>query len=212
MNSSLLLPVPPNVEGQAKLILKGAGLGLLKPKFFNIDFQKVAVEQGTYIESSRYGYDKKGGLFGTPIWDTVTLQTPNFTDEKGQEQPSQKMTLDIALIEIRNIRNIVKTPVAGRNGTIKEYMSDGDSEVIIRGSLVSNYANLPPVAELEQLNFITSCPDTLVVYSNLLEYFRIFYLVVDEPKIKQRQGARNIIDFELICSSDIPIEIEDAQA
>lgn len=208
MNSSILIPLSRELEGQAKLILKGAGLAALKPKFFNIDYVKAAREEGTYELSPRYGYDKKGGMFGLPIWDTVTLVSPAYTDDNGSPIPSQRMTLDLALIEVSNDRNIVKTQVAGRNGTVKEYMSDGDNGVTIRGSLVSDTANLPPIELLEAFQFITSVPVTLTVESNFLEYMRVFDLVIDKPILRQRLGARNIIDYELHCSSDLPFEID----
>jgi len=208
MNNSILIPLAKQFEGQSKLILKGAGLGLLKPKFFNVDYKKIAIEQGTYEQSDRYGYSKKGGLFGLPIWDVVTLISPSYTDNDGNNVTGNRLTLDIALLEISNERNIVKTPISGRNGTVKEYMSDGDYDIVIKGSLASNYANLPPIELLEGLQAIVSCPETLTIESNLLEYFRVFNLVIDKPIIRQREGTRNVVDYELICSSDSPFDLE----
>lgn len=205
---SLLIPIKKELEGQAKLMLKGFGLGLLKPKLFNPDFKKMAAEQESYQQIDLIGYDKKGGLFGNPIWDTVTLISPNYTNDEGVTIPSTKMTFDIALIEIINDRNIVKTRVAGRNGTIKEYMSDGDYDIVIKGSLVNEVANTPPVDLLTRFSSFTSCPETLEVESNLLSYFNCFYLVIEKPRLKQREGMRNIFDFELQCVSDIPFDLD----
>ena len=208
INDNLLKPLSPNLQGQAKLILKGAGLGLLKPKLFSIDQRKASKEAETYERIDLIGYDKKGGLFGLPIWDTVTLISRNYTDNKGNNVPSQSLTLDIALIEVNNDRNIVRTAVAGRNGTVKEYMSDGDYEVNIKGMLVSEYSNLPPAELLKAWRFITTCPEAVDIESNFLDYMEIYTVVINRPNIKQIEGARNAVSFELDCYSDTPFEID----
>lgn len=202
MNQSILIPVSKQLEGAAKNILKGAGMAFLKPKFFNVDLEKIAQEQTTYELTPQIGYDKNG-LMGMPVWDTVTLiAEPYTTDEGNIISTKSQLTLDIALLEISNDRNIVKTPIAGLNGTIKEYMSDGDYSVTIRGSLVSKYSNMPPINELNDLRAITTHPLSLSVRSNFLDYFDITKLVIEKPTIKQRQGMRNVVDFELQCCSD----------
>ena len=208
INDNLLKPLSPNLQGQAKLILKGAGLGLLKPKLFSIDQRKASKEAETYERIDLIGYDKKGGLFGLPIWDTVTVISPNYTDNKGNNVPSQSLTLDIALIEVNNDRNIVRTAVAGRNGTVKEYMSDGDYEVNIKGMLVSEYSHLPPAELLKAWRFITTCPEAVDIESNFLDYMEIYTVVINRPNIKQIEGARNAVSFELDCYSDTPFEID----
>jgi hypothetical protein len=207
MNDNLLIPLTKQFEGQAKLILKGAGLQFIKPKFFNVDFQRSEIEQETYQQIDRIGYDKKGGLFGLPIWDTISLISPNYTADDGTNVPSQRLTLDIAIIKAENDRNIVKTKIAG-GPTVKEYMSDGDYDITIRGSLISNYSNLPPSDLLNAFAFITTCPEAVGVESNFLEYMKVFSLVIEKPKIEQRQGARNIFDFELLCCSDTEIDLD----
>jgi len=208
INDNLLKPIPKMAEGQAKLILKSAGLALLKPKLFSIDQRKASKEAETYERIDLIGYDKKGGMFGLPIWDTVTLISPNYTDNKGNNVPSQSLTLDIALIEVNNDRNIVRTAVAGRNGTVKEYMSDGDYEVNIKGMLVSEYSNLPPAELLKAWRFITTCPEAVSIESNFLDYMEIFTVVINRPNIKQIEGTRNAVSFELDCYSDTPFEID----
>lgn len=208
INDNLLKPITKQIEGQAKLILKGAGLGLLKPKLFTFDQRKASKEAETYERIDRIGYDKKGGMFGLPIWDTVTLISPNYTDNEGNNVPKQQITLDIALIEVNNDRNIVRTAVSGRNGTVKEYMSDGDDQINIKGMLTSEYSNLPPAELLKAWKFITTCPEAISVESNFLDYMEIYTLVINKPTIKQIEGARNAVMFELECYSDTPFEID----
>lgn len=207
MNNNLLIPLKKEAEGKAKQILKGAGLALLKPKFFNIDLERVGKENLSYEQAEQIGYDKIGVL-GLPVWDTVTLISPAYVRDDGLSVPIQRITFDIALLEINNSKNIVKTSIAGRNGTIKEYMSDSDMDVTIKGSLFSELDNTPPINELKTFKSICSAPSSIKVESNLLLLFDVFDLVIEAPYIKQRQGQRNIIDFELKCCSDIPFELQ----
>lgn len=204
---TLILPKTKVFEQQAKMTLRGVGLEYLRPILFTPDVRKMATENETYQQIERIGYDKKGGSFGLPVWDTVTLQSPAYTDDQGRKVPSQKLTLDLAIIEAENDRNIVVTKIAGRSGTVKEYMSDGDAMITIRGMLVSPYSNLPPSDLITAFQFISSVPVALSVESNFLEYLQVFSLVITKPILKQREGTRNTWDYELQCLSDTPIEL-----
>lgn len=208
MNNGFLIPLAKEAEGAAKNILKGYGLGLIKPKFFIIDAEKAALESQSYERVDVIGYDKKGGLFGLPVWDTLTLVALPYTDESGKSIPQATLTLDIALFEVTNSRNIVKTQIAGRNGTVKEYMSDGDYQIKIRGSLDSGLQNVPPIKLLNDLRIITECPTSISVNCNFLDYFLINEIVIEEAKIIQNEGARNLVNFELSCISDAPFELD----
>lgn len=215
---ALLKPVnilPP----AAKQIIKGFGLGLLKPKLFIIDKKKLEQESETYQEGlEEIGYDKKGGLFGLPVWDTVRLTTLQYTSYGGNspEQadgyvtPQTDFTFDIALLEVSQPRNIIKTSIAGRNGTIKEYMSDGDHNIKIRGCIYSQIANRPPNNEIRTFNRVMSSTIALDVECNLLNYLGVYNVVVENWNIKQREGVRNVFDVEVDCLSDTPSELERA--
>ena len=207
MNQNFLIPLKKEAEGLAKNILKGAGLALLKPKLFSVDVNRIQTEITAYQAAPLTGYDKIG-LFGLPVWDTVKIYTPTYTDDEGNTVPSTELDLEIALVEITNPRNIVKTMIAGRNGTINEYMSDGDDQVVIRGCLVGKDANLPPLDLIAQFKEIKTAPVAVNVESNFINYMGIYYLVIDEPVIRQREGTRNVYDIELNCSSDTPFELE----
>ena len=207
LNKGFLIPTPQTIKSQTINILKGAGLPLLKAKLFTLNSETVSIEGGAYTQESGVGYDKIGFL-GLPVWDTVTLISPAYTDNSGKNVPSQKIELDIALVEINNNRNIVKTSIAGRDGTVKEYMSNGDDDVTIIGQLVGKYSNINPTDLMKAFNFITSVPVALSVESNFINFMEIFYLVAEDAKIKQIEGTRNVFDIEIKCCSDIPFELD----
>ena len=216
-NKNLLVPIPDIVEGKAMGILKGAGLGFLKAKFFRINAAQVGKEAVANGEVVELGGKSKTGFFGLPIWDTVKLSFETYSDNEGNSVLGESIEFDIALIDVSNVRNIVKTPIAGKNGTIKEYMSEGDSNVTIRGSLINNgdtapLSNILPIDLLKKFSTIVSVPVTLDVTSSFLLYMGIKNLVIEEPTVKQREGTRNVYDFELRCVSDLPYTFDESNA
>lgn len=199
------------IGNQAKVMTKGIGLGLLKPKLFRPNV-KIMGEEGVAFDGNAgtYGYDKKS-LFGTPIYDIVTFEAISYTDENGSEINLAKFDLEVAIVEVNKPRNIVKTQVMGKNGTVKEYMSDDDYQITIYGSFTNKYAYRSPEELIRNFNNFTKVPLELKIVSNFLSYFDIFTIVIENSKIQQREGSRNIVDYELHCSSDTPFEIQSAE-
>lgn len=205
----ILVPVASALKGQADLILKNAGLALLKPRFFVIDRAKMTEELSVDDPQHPFGPDGTS-VFGTPIFDTITFNELTYTDFNEKEISLGSFTLEIALFEIDLPRNIVKTPVAGRNGTVKEYMSDDDYQIKITGSLVNPVATLPPEQLIRALHQYCKAQTEIKVNSSILAYLDIFTIVIERPKFIQRAGYRNVFDFELQCVSDTPFEIKSA--
>lgn len=199
------------IANQAKVMTKGIGLGLLKPKLFRPNVQVMGEEAVAFEgNAGSYGYDKKS-LFGTPVYDIVTFEAFTYTDDTGKEINNAKFELEVAIVEVNKSRNIVKTQVMGKNGTIKEYMSDDDYMISIHGSFTNKYAYLSPEALIRAFDQLTKAPVELKVVSNFLSYFDIFTIVIENSKIQQREGARNIVDYELLCSSDTPFELQSSE-
>lgn len=203
--------IPPKKEqllvNQAKLILKGPGLSLIKPKFFKVDTETMGDEGSVFTPGGLDSYDKKS-LFGTPIFDIVTIEKHSYTDpETGQAVANGEFDLELAIVEVTKPRNIVVTKIAGKNGTVKEFMSDDDYHITIRGSFVNSLAYSSPALLIRQFNKVTKSPLALSVNSNFLSYFEIFNIVIVDSKISQREGARNIVDYEIQALSDVPFEI-----
>jgi len=205
--------VPRNIENQSKLILKGLGLGLLKPKFYNIDQTKVAKEQ-EYEDTLGI----MGNMSGMQVFDAVILKKPAQFDNKVQgftpdskttgQITSNDLVLEIALITATQEKNIVKTAVQGRNGTIKEYVSDGDWQISIRGVIVSESSNKRPSEELKKLDLFRSYNVDIDIISNFLDDLKVYTVIITNVTYEQREGMRNVYDYTLTCLSEIPFEIK----
>ena len=204
-----ILPNNPQIKGEATQILKGVGLALIKPKFYKVDTDAVALEDDSLDSSGT------GNLLGMPIFDAITFQkltvaTVNQSDvnEISQNQIGVDLVLTTALITANKPKNIVLTKVQGRNGTVKEYVSDDDYQISIRGALVGKYSNKRPEQEFNLLKQYCDINLEINVISNFLNDLGIYTIVITNFTYTQREGTRNVVDFEIQCLQETPFEIK----
>lgn len=208
----------PNVKGQAELILKSAGGAAAKTAIHAafVNYKEVSKEQGD-ASLGAVAYDLQKSKFGMQIFDSFTFNCTSAnptiytsTPEFGSANVviSAPFTFETALIEVNQTKNIVKTSIAGKNGTIKEYMSDGDFIINLKGVIVGKVANQrPDVIYLDKFMEYLRAPLALPVTCTFLNEFNINSVIIESYKYGQREGARNIIDIEINMVSDSPIEL-----
>ena len=205
--------IPRELISQANLILKTNLPNLIIPKFLTVDYDRMAIETAVNnpsngVDSTSYYAADKKSVFGLPVFDVLTLREVTYTDFSDVEQTVNELTLDIALIEVSNDRNIIMTPVTGRNGTVKEYMSDGDYEIKITGNLINPLANCHPDELVRALHDFCKAQVSINVTSSLLYYLDISAIVIKRFSFKMVPGYRNVIDYELLCYSDLDPTIQ----
>lgn len=137
-------------------------------------------------------------FFGLPMWDRVVLDTETENDFN--------LVVDMVLIDVSMSKNIVKTSIQGLNGTVKEYIADGDYVINIKGCLFGE-DNQYPEDEVRDLLEILQKPASIEVQSNFLEYFDINTIVVENYKLEAKQGNGNVQFFEINAVSDMPKEL-----
>lgn len=195
------------VANQAKLIVKGFALGALKPKFYHNegDLNVRTLEELARLE----GKDgSSNGDFGLPVFDALTFIGTTYTTPDNKTVTIQTIEMGVALIEVSQSKNIITTPIQGRNGTIKEYISDGDFIITIRGILASNAQDSYPTELVKQLLSFCAAPVSFGVASRILEKFGIQEIVIKEYSFPQTEGMRNLVPFEMQCLSETPFEIK----
>lgn len=181
-----------------QFLLSQFGLGGVRP------IRYVANEKG--LEQNNSGYDlqeavieesNKISYLGTPVFGEIVLK---------YEAENLEIEVQTVLSDVTMTRNIVKTVMQDVDGTVKEYISDGDYDVVIRGMLVSE-ENEFPRDQITLLHNICLVKDALVVESEFLQLFGIYNLVIESYSFPQQEGIRNVQLFELNCISDKPIEL-----
>lgn len=134
----------------------------------------------------------------TPVWSDVILH-------KQHQQVPDGVQLINCLASVSQSKNIVKTVVQGRNGTVKEYISDGDYIVTLRGAIVRMNRQEYPLEEMARFIDQLRYSYALKVLSPFLLQFKIYDLVVEDYTLSQQEGRVNMQTFDIRCSSDEPL-------
>jgi len=182
---------------------RGFGLPLLfgGPKPFTNNGNEIGVHLPThqaYQESEPFPFSistSKTSWLGTLIWSDMLIR---YED--------QEMYFDTVLFNVTQSKNIVKTALQGRNGTIKEYISDGDYVIDIRAAVVSPGREYPEDA-VRNLVGLLQLPQALEIVSPLLQLFEVFSVVVEDYKLVSQEGFTNTQLVEINCISDSPVEL-----
>lgn len=209
MSFNINKPTQQELLNQGKLITKSFALGLIKPKFYQSNdtgsFNQRTLEEQAREEGKNGAYN---GFFGLPVFDILTLIGFNYTTLDGKRIVIADLNLGVALIDVSQSKNEIETPIQGRNGTIKEYISDGDYVLNIRGVIASNAQDSYPEDLVKHLIQFCNAPVSIPVASNLLDLFGIHNIVIKDFAFPQNEGMRNVVNFQLSCLSDTPFEIK----
>jgi hypothetical protein len=206
-------PVQQNT--QVNLILKNLGNNFVKPLFLTTT-PPAEGDPGKFKNGGVFAVaDGTAGLLGRSVFATVTLTTEAYEVEYYNDRtqaiervkmPAASVELGTVLVDVQLSKNIVTTAINGLNGTVKEFISDGDYEVSLRGALVSKGYDFP-LADFKKLNEVLKAPVSLQVTSEFLALFPIHNLVVKGYTLPQTEGSSNSQLFEINALSDNPVEL-----
>lgn len=146
-------------------------------------------------------------LEGSSYYGVPTLTSLAF------KYKGQKIELLECIITINQEKNIVTTPMQGRDGTIKEYISDGDYAISIEAAVCSydekdfNNSKAYPKQKLEELIRFLKVKDGLEIQSDFLTLFKIKSAVIKSYGMVQETHS-NRQSFQIQMLSDTPYEIK----
>lgn len=134
------------------------------------------------------------------------LGRPTLTDIAINIPGEGVLLLNDAIVNVSMQKEIVRTALVGRSGTIKEYISDGDYQLnisvgVVATDSVGNIIDQYPERAVEQLREILERPESLEVSSLFLELFGIDHIVITGIGAKQATHS-NRQSIEITCISD----------
>lgn len=144
------------------------------------------------------------GDFGLPVFAPVELNAP-ATEIDGVSYVQERITLDKCIIAINQTKMIVRTAVQGRNGTVKEYIADGDYDINIRAVLVNHNKFSFPESDVNRLKNICSRAQNIELLNDLSAMLGITEVVIESYSIQQVEGFTNLINVEIAAVSDTPV-------
>jgi hypothetical protein len=152
----------------------------------------------TYIVSS----------LGTPILEQIVLKAV------GQDE---YVLPGWPLYDVQSQKNIVKTLIPKspkdkdkhRYGTVKEFISNDDYYITIRGMIINERDQSYPERELQEFLKTIKVLAPLNIQSAILnQCFDIHSIVIERYELPTMEGYPNVQPFVLNCLSDEPIILE----
>jgi hypothetical protein len=150
---------------------------------------------------------------GTPVWDRIKFKQSadadnlNYTDRAGVLTIMPSVTLpDVVLVEATQRKNMIKTKMAGANGSVNEEISLDNVQIVIRGVII-NYKNddYPKNKVKELLGAFRRPLECYVESKYLNNVLKVYNLLIEDINLKPMAGLQNSQSFEITCSSDIPL-------
>jgi len=188
-----------------QFIVTGLGVQLLKPNLFDVEsIDQEATDRVSFL--------------GTPVFSNLEIPAGQYRDNQGQIVPFDGIRIDTVLFDVSIEKNIVRTPINGRDGTVKQYISLGDYSISCQGIIIGetdaanagfdvSRTNVVPEAEIRKLNEIIKVPQEIEIVSEFLDFFDVSTVVIQGGGFSQREGFRDSIYFTLGMLSDAPIEL-----
>ena len=204
-------PAEIEIFDRAKLILRSQGIERITPLFYKESTTDQARAEKQALLGSGPGISKnnKGinqfNSFPGFMFDTIIFESNGaiLASNAGNVDPFNTIEFSTALIDLTQTKNVVTTRLSGRNGTVKEYISDGDYYVSIRGIIFSGANNVYPDAEIKAFYKMCAIPASIKVTSNMLNNYGINYLTIMEYETHQMEGDRTMVPFSMKCISDM---------
>lgn len=173
---------------------------------------------------------------GSAIHSQVVIQPGRYfelSDIKGESPIDYEgIVMPAVLVDVSMTKNIVKTSIQGRHGTVKEFVSDGDFIVTITGnvmgqtteggqvggtpvgSTVDDIGPVYPEIDTRRLAEICKVPNSIRIECKFLQMFAstehpMNDFVITDYKFAEREGFRNMQPFQITLLSDVAIELEE---
>jgi len=142
-------------------------------------------------------FSDKPWFEGVPVWMPMELS---------HSEAGEPLLLDSALVEVSNERHVVLTHLQGLDGSVKEFIANGDYIIKVRGLLAQKGFGWPQ-DEVTRLKQYMRLRYPIAVTHQQLNALDIFEIVVTEWSLPHSPHI-NVAAYEFTAVSDEPIELQ----
>lgn len=146
-------------------------------------------------EAAEMVFSEKPWFEGLPVYMPLELHHADLGN----------LMLDSALVEVSNARKIAITQLQGIDNTVKEFITNGDYTIKVRGLLAKKGFGWPK-EEVELLKEFMRQKSSLEVAHEKLNSLDVFELVVLDWSLPYEPSV-NVAAFEFTAVSDEPVEL-----
>lgn len=168
-------------------------------------------DESEYLSGLNQAEQDSGGSFirsaqlGTVVYDRFTLLSDGT-------RINDNFVVDEVVIAVNHTKQIVKTTIQGRDGTVKEYISLDDYQINVRGVIVDKNPNRRDNERIELLKSFCDLNTQIKVASKWLTLFGITSVVISDYSISQQAGTRQVaFSLNLLSDEDIELQLTEEQ-
>jgi len=137
----------------------------------------------------------------------ITFEAGAYPNPQGGAPISfNAVSLKTAIITLSQAKQIVKTQIQGRDGTVKEYVGMDDYAITVVGT-ITNANGVEPVSDRLNLKAMLDAPIALDITCPFLNQLGIQKAVVESYDLPQNEGGVSYQTFTINLISDIPVEL-----
>jgi hypothetical protein len=215
---------PEQVVNTSDLIIQTYGLGALKTGIYIAGVNRVEKRATSKEETNPYNtkiptppeqdspkthsfLPQYSSFLNTAVFSDLDI---SFTTDAGTILNIQIPTV---LFTVTQSKNIITTAIQGRNGTVKEYISDGDFKINIKGVITNSNGKYPQfkidkgISTVNDLFQMCQLNKALTVNSWYLWQFCVYEMVITDYEFPQLEGQYSSQPFEINAISDTPFVI-----
>lgn len=149
--------------------------------------------KGTVVYAKQIPLNKVG-FYGQDIWHPVTFWWTTL----------KQIEIEACTIRVNSVKQIIRTQVSERKGSVKEQFSIGDYKFTIKGFLIGKNRQFPQ-AQIELLKELYETSMPVQLYGGYPELFLAESprVVIDSLEFPEVEGKNYWIrPFSLTCESD----------
>lgn len=159
---------------------------------------KLAQENATsLIAANREFGGELSSQFGLPIFMPLLFEA--------YEPEGEELLLESAVVEPSSSKKIVMTDLQGRDGSVKEFINNGDYSVTVSGIMCNRRIGYP-IEQVEVFKNFMHQKQSLSVVHELLNLLGIHQVVITDWKLPKTPFI-NCQPYEFTCIQDTPIEL-----
>lgn len=191
---------PQDTKNAGRLIIRTFGLGFLKEELYAYGMPRTLDQDSPKTNAELPQYKS---MLGNYVFSDLDLDA--------EVAGIKRIQIPTVLFNVTQTKNIIRTSVQGKNGSVKEYISDGDYQINIKG-IITGYNGIYPNAAINSnytndLLAVLQLNKSIKVNSWYLKMFGISELVVLDYQLPQVEGQYSTQPFEINAISDVPFEI-----
>ncbi len=146
---------------------------------------------------------------GTVIFDNVQFPAGAYLDYDGVLQKYEGVTLDAVQLVVDRAKTIVRTQVEGVEGSIKEYVTNGDYSINLTAILAPDLLGLiPPEVLLGKIVELEKVPEAVGILSKyLLTQYEIQEVVIERVRVEPYESNSYRVTIDMV--SDMQADLKD---